>query len=70
LEVTSPIADTYLVQPERPVFGQSEASGAVGVWYYRRSGVWACEKCGAANGTTRPECLHVRFVRDSLETES
>jgi hypothetical protein len=69
LEVTSPTADTYLVHAERPAFGKNEVSG-IAVYFYHRSGAWACEECGAANGTTRPECLHVRFVRDSLETES
>jgi len=69
VEVTSPARDTYLVHAQRPSWGKNEVSG-IAVYFYRRSGVWACEKCGAANGTTRPECLHVRCVRDSLETES
>jgi len=69
VEVTSPARDTYLVHAQRPSWGKNEASG-VAVYYYSRSGAWACEKCGAANGTTRSDCLHVRFVRDSLETES
>ena len=68
VEVTSPTADTYLVHAQRPAFGKNEVSG-VAVYFYRRSGVWACEKCGAANGTTRPDCMHIKFVKELLDAE-
>ena len=69
VEVTSPARDTYLVHAERPRWGKTCSSG-VAVYYYRRSGVWACEKCGAANGTTRSDCIHIKFVRELLDAEA
>ena len=66
LEVTNPIRDTYLVHAQRPAFSQNESSG-VAVYHFKRSDTWECEQCGTAHGTSNPECLHVRCVRESID---
>ena len=68
VEVTSPIVDSYVVHAERPGWGKGSSSG-VGVWYYRRIGVWDCEKCRNAYKTTRPDCMHIKFVKELLDAE-
>ena len=68
VEVTSPARDTYLVHAQRPSWGKNEASG-VAVYFYRRSGAWDCERCGSANGTSRKDCFHIKFVRELLDVE-
>jgi hypothetical protein len=65
VEVTTPARDTYLVHTERPPWGKNKASG-VAVYNYR-NGTWLCEKCGTPEGTSRKDCIHIAFVKDSLE---
>ena len=65
MEVTSPAPDVFSVHAERPAWGKSESSGTA-VYHYRRADVWECERCGTSSGTSNPECLHVRCVRESL----
>jgi hypothetical protein len=66
LEVTNPIRDTYLVHAQRPAWGKNESSG-VAVYHFKRSDTWECERCGTAHGTSNPECLHVRCVKESID---
>ena len=68
VEVTSPTADTYLVHAQRPAFGKNEVSG-IAVYFYHRSGAWDCERCGSANGTSRKDCMHIKFVKELLDAE-
>ena len=68
VEVTSPARDTYLVHAERPGWGKNEVSG-IAVYFYRRSGAWACERCGSAHGTSRNDCIHIFCVRELLDVD-
>ena len=58
-QVTSTAPHVHLVHDE----GRPPVSG-VAVYYYARSGNWSCEKCGTASGTTRPDCEHVKLVKE------
>ena len=66
VEVTSPIVDSYVVHAERPGWGKTPSS-AVGVYHYRRINVWDCEQCRSAYKTTRPDCFHIKFVKELLD---
>lgn len=57
--VTSPIKDSYVLYPEHDGKG-------IAVYYYRRIDTWLCERCGSPQGTTRPPCLHIKFVKETL----
>ena len=57
--VRCPIAGTYLVRDESQPIPLGKTSSDVSVVVYRYSWGWACQGCGTATGTTRPECEHV-----------
>ena len=60
MQVACPIPGTYLVHEP----GQPPVEG-VAVHYYNRSGIWVCERDGSPHGTTRSDCVHIRYAKES-----
>ena len=55
---------TYMVHAR----GQSPVQG-IAVWHYERNDIWRCECCGTNHETSRPDCVHVQFVKREARRE-
>ena len=68
MEVEScPIWGTWLVRDRyEPIpFGKTSTDISTPVYLYNFG--WLCDGCGNPNGTTTPECVHIKAVRKEVD---